>query len=110
MALPNLPPILELEVSMPGVELGTSPDDAVVLAVLAEGPPGPPGPAGDGGFTHTQSAPAATWTIPNTLGRFPASVLIVVDNAVVMTDVEFPDLSTIVVTFATPQTGRVEVI
>ncbi len=85
-------------------------DGARVIVVPSLGRQGPPGPAGDGGFTHTQATPAATWTITNTLGRYPASVLVVVDDAEVTTDVEFPDLDTIVISFASPHAGRVEIV
>ncbi len=85
-------------------------DTAEVLIVAVEGEQGPQGPAGDGGFTHTQSTPAATWTIPNTLGRYPASVLIVVGTQSVEADIEFPDISTIAITFASPTAGRAEIL
>lgn len=81
-----------------------------VIIVPTPGSPGPQGPAGDGGFTHTQSTPAATWTIPNTLGRYPASVLIVVGTELVDADVEFPDIATIAITFASPTAGRAEIL
>lgn len=122
MPLPNLPPILELDVSSPGVELDTDtytvditgdPDGPVVLAVLQEGPVGPVGPAGDGGFSYVQDAPAATWIITNTLGRYPASVLLIVDNEQRSTDLVFSGpngYDTISVTWASPTTGRAEVI
>ena len=117
MSLPELPPILHLDVSSPGVavvpalpstELSTV--GPTVIVAISPGPPGATGPAGDGGFTHTQVTPAATWTIPNTLGRYPAAVLVVVGDELVLTDVEFPDLATIVVSFASPQAGRAEVL
>jgi hypothetical protein len=81
-----------------------------VIIVPTPGSPGPQGPAGDGGFTHTQSMPAATWTITNTLGRYPASVLIVVGTELVDADVEFPDIATIVIIFASPTAGRAEIL
>lgn len=117
MSLPDLPDVLKLNVSSPGVavvpalpstELSTV--GPTVIVAISPGPPGATGAAGDGGFTHTQASPAATWTIPNTLGRYPAAVLVVVGDKLVLTDVEFPDLATIVVSFASPQTGRAEVL
>lgn len=69
----------------------------------------PSGPGG-GGTTHThvQSSPAATWTIPNPLGSstYPGGVLLVVGGEVVEADVDLSNLANIVVTFATPQSGR----
>lgn len=46
-----------------------------VVSVTSSGPPGPPGASG-AGFTHTQSSPAAQWTISHNLGFFPAVELI----------------------------------
>jgi hypothetical protein len=82
----------------------------VVSVITVEGPIGPPGPAGDGGFTHTQSTPAATWTITNMLGRLPASVTVWINDTEVDTDIETPDISTIVLTFPSPVAGRAEII
>ncbi|GAS94448.1 uncharacterized protein RMCC_1414 [Mycolicibacterium canariasense] len=64
------------------------------------------------GFTHTQSAPAATWTIANPLGRKATSVTVLVGNVVVEADVTMPDDATtpIAVVFATPQSGRAQII
>lgn len=67
-------------------------------------------PAATAGFTHTQSSPAATWTITNTLGRYPSAVSIFVGGVLVEADVETPDTSTISITFASAQSGRAEII
>lgn len=67
-------------------------------------------PAGGAGLSHVQAAPAATWTVPHTLGRHPAAVLVVVDGEQVDTDVAFPDIGTISIVFATPQSGRAEIV
>lgn len=75
----------------------------------AQGPAGPRGPVGDGGFTYTRTEAAATWIIPNELGRMPAGVLIVVDGEVVEADV-IPTVDTIVLVFASPQSGQAEIV
>lgn len=62
------------------------------------------------GFTFTQSSAAATWTITNTLGRYPKAVTVMVGGFEVDADVETPNTSTIVITFATAQSGRAEII
>lgn len=90
------------------IDVSAIPD--VVSVVTVGGPPGAQGPAGDGGITYVQASPAATWTITNTLGRKPASVSIWLADELVDTTIETPDLSTIVVTFAAPQSGRAEII
>lgn len=87
-----------------------TPGGTTVLIVPVPGAQGDPGPAGTGGFTYTQSSPAATWTITNTLGRYPACVTVVIGDEVVDTDIETPDVNTIVITFASAQSGRAEII
>jgi hypothetical protein len=59
-------------------------------------------------YTHLQTTPAATWTIPNPFGPgvHPASVLVVVGGEVVEADVDLSNLTNVVITFATPQAGR----
>lgn len=84
------------------------PGRTVVMPV--PGLPGPRGPAGDGGITHIQSTPAATWTIDHPLGRWPAGVMVVIAGQLVDTDIEFPSITQIVISFASPQSGRAEII
>lgn len=105
-----IPSSTEIESVATSVDIAPDPGGAVVVLFASPGAPGAQGPAGDGGFTHTQASPAATWTITNTLGRYPASVLIVIGTELVDADIEFPDVDTIVVTFATPTAGRAEFI
>jgi hypothetical protein len=44
------------------------------------------------------------------LGRYPASVTVVLGDELVDADIDTPDISTIVITFASPQSGRAEII
>lgn len=74
------------------------------------GPPGPVGPAGGEGVVHVQSTPAATWTVTHSLGRVPFGSEVLIDDQVVIADVEYPDESTVVVTFAAPQQGSIRII
>lgn len=46
------------------------------VAVVGLGARGPAGTSGAGGYTHTQSAASATWTINHNLGRKPAVTLL----------------------------------
>lgn len=62
------------------------------------------------GFTFIQSVPSTIWTISNPLGRYPASVTVLIDGKVVETDEEYPDIDTIILRFGTPQAGRAEVV
>jgi hypothetical protein len=105
----EIPDLAEVEVETPDTEITPS-GGATVVLVATPGPPGPQGPPGEGGFTYTPSSPAATWTITNTLGRKPASVTVWINDELVDTTIETPDVNTIVITFASPQSGRVEII
>lgn len=116
---PDLPPVLEIELSVPGIEIDggaipsieLSPATPAIFGVVSPGPAGPMGPAGDGGFSFVQVAPAATWIITNTLGRKPASVTAWIDDELIEPDIEVSAAGeTITVTFAYPVSGRVEVI
>ena len=62
------------------------------------------------GFLYTQNTPAATWTIYHNLGRFPAAIKTIIGGVEWETDEECPDKNTIVITWATPQKGRVEIL
>lgn len=104
------PAAVALEVATPTVDVTPDPDGAQVLVVAVPGPPGPAGAAGDGGFEFVQTTPAATWTIPNTLGRYPAAVTVIVGGEVVDPDIDIPDTTVIVATFAAPTSGRAEII
>lgn len=55
---------------------------------------------------HDQSSALATWTIPHAFGRYPDVTLIDSANKLILTDLEYPDLATVVATFATPTTGK----
>ena len=55
---------------------------------------------------HDQTVPVATWTILHSFGRYPNVVLIDDDNEMIMTDLEYPDLATVVATFPAPTTGK----
>jgi hypothetical protein len=78
--------------------------------------PVPSIPIGSGGggttphHTHVQAAPAATWTINHGFGRFPWNVLISVGGVEIGSDVAFPSVNTVVLTFAEPVSGRAEII
>lgn len=85
----------------PTVTLG----ELTIGVVTVAGERGPQGPSGATGFIHTQSTPAATWTITHNLGRVPLSCEVSISNEVVYTDVSYPDTTTAVLTFASPQSG-----
>lgn len=81
------------------------------LKALRLGPAGPPGPKGDPGSTyfHTQSSPAATWTVPNPTGRADCAVIVRVGGEEVLADVQTSN-STITVTFAEPISGSLVIL
>ncbi len=69
------------------------------------GPQGPAGAAGGSAVIHVQSTPATHWGISHNFGREP-NVVVLIDEEYVMADVTYPDLSTVVIGFGEPQTGK----
>ena len=56
---------------------------------------------------HDQDVPVATWVILHAFGRLPNVTLIdTATNEMIMTDLEYPDLATVVATFPAPTTGK----
>lgn len=85
----------------------------LVMAPGGLGPPGPQGPAGVGSpgpqgpagptggtFTFTQANPSASWTISHGMGFNPAVSVVDSSERLVEGDVSYPDLNTVVVSFA----------
>lgn len=77
------------------------------VLVPVPGVQGPPGASGNT-FVHVQSTPAATWTITHNLGTKPAVVLELASDpdALVFTDLTYPDLNTVVVEWPTAESGK----
>lgn len=99
VALNELPPVV-------------SPDTKVVYFPIS-GPSteNPNTPIFDAdGFSFVQAIPAATWTVPNPMGRMPAAVTVYINGEVWEADEEYPDVSTILLHFGEPVAGRVEVV
>jgi hypothetical protein len=66
---------------------------------------------GSGGGTnlylqHDQDVPIATWAILHAFGRHPMVTILDDGNEMIMTDLEYPDLATVVATFPAPTTGK----
>lgn len=68
------------------------------------GPQGPPGEA-QATFIHTQSTPAATWTVAHNLPFRPAVEVSSVGGAVVDAEVFHTSSTTVEIRFAAPFTG-----
>lgn len=86
------------------------PDFPEVIVLPVPGIPGPPGPSGGTSFSFVQITPAATWTVTHTLTRRPFSAQVTVGTEVVITDCDYPDTSTAVITFASPTAGRLDLL
>ena len=63
----------------------------------------------DGVFVHNQTVPATEWVIVHNLGHLPACH-ITVNEEEVDADILFPNETTVIIQFAEPQVGRVEMI
>jgi len=77
------------------------------IEVIEQGPTGPPGAAG-ATYVHTQSTPAATWTIPHNLNTILSVVLLLDSDPTnpVWSDVSYPDLNTAVVSLPSAASGK----
>jgi hypothetical protein len=60
--------------------------------------------SGEEVFTYTKSTASAIWTIPHTFDHFP-SVTVIVGGVQVDADVQYPNPTTVVIVFASPQVG-----
>jgi len=81
-----------------------------VAWTLAGSLKGPPGEAGSGSvYVHTQSTPAATWTITHGLGRVPHNVQVLIGGVEVFTDTTL-DAVHVVLEFPTPVTGEAHIL
>lgn len=83
----------------------TQPDPVIVVELAEVGIVGPPGPGS--GYTHTQSTPAAQWTITHGLGRpsEPTVFLSEEPDRPVLADVLHPDSNTTLVILPEPHSG-----
>ena len=76
------------------------------------GPTGPPGPTGPGGgpgggtYVHTQAAPAAVWAITHPLEKFPSVTVLDTAYRHLLTDIEYVDDAHLIVSFASPTSGK----
>jgi hypothetical protein len=85
-----------------------------IVAVAEQGPPGPPGaqgpagspgPAGGAIYTHTQSTPAAVWTVAHNLGRRPSIAVTDHLGNVLIADTQYLDANLAQITHSVPAIG-----
>ena len=98
----------EVDLTVVDQEVGVGYENVEVIALLVEGPQGPPGP-GFPRHQHIQTAPASTWTVSHPLGIKPAFVSVWVNDEPVEADIEILNTLTVVITFPSPTSGRVEI-
>lgn len=96
--------------NMPGpgwdiAQLAPVPSNEGVPIVV--GPAGPAGPAGNQIAPFRQASPAATWTAIHNLGTNPAVTLFADDDPLhpTYTEVDYPDLNTVIVVWPAPTSG-----
>lgn len=61
---------------------------------------------GSSNYTYTQAVPSAVWTIAHGLGRHPSVTVVDSAHSVVVGDVSYPDLNTVVLTFSGGFSGQ----
>ncbi|ARX81503.1 hypothetical protein SMD44_00901 [Streptomyces alboflavus] len=94
LALPLAAPLVDLADVAPT-------DPALGDYLVVTGPPG-----AEFRYEHVQSAPAATWQVPHSLGKHPNVSIIAADGRQVFADVDHSSTDLAVITFPTPYTGR----
>lgn len=100
--------VVVIEEGLPG-PMGPSGAPGADGAPGVEGPPGPvgpPGPAGDVSYVYTQAVVSAVWTIAHNLGKFPSISVVDSGGSAVIPDVRYVDASSVVVSFASPTSGK----
>ncbi len=65
-----------------------------------QGPVGPRGPQGEAGYTYSQEAPQATWTVNHDLDRFPSVSVVDSTGQMVEGDVFYSSANQVILTFA----------
>jgi len=64
-----------------------------------------PLPAASGSYDHTQTTPAATWTVTHGLNRYPNATALDTARNRIWPDLQYPNLNTAVVIHAEPLAG-----
>lgn len=62
--------------------------------------------AWEDGYIHTQSTPAATWTITHNLNKFPSVTVVDSANTEVIGDVQYTNNTTLTVAFSSAFSGK----
>ncbi|MFE9812393.1 hypothetical protein [Streptomyces sp. NPDC005548] len=86
------------------VELADAPTGTGGTVIYVPGPPGQDGTAGST-YQHAQTAPASTWQVAHSLGRYPNLSVITSDGRLVYADVTHASTDLAVITFPTPVAG-----
>lgn len=92
----QLPPVLQLSLVRPPVEVSAEMVQAIV---------GKPGAPGGSTYTHAQAIAAAVWTVPHNLGRRPSVTVADHLGNVVHADVTYLDNDLVQVTHGAAITG-----
>jgi hypothetical protein len=74
----------------------------------ATGPTGPQGAAGVGDLTYvyTQASAIVTWTVPHSLGKFPAVQVVDTGGNWLLPDIHYVDANSLTITFGTATSGK----
>lgn len=76
-----------------------------VVSVITVGIQGPAGPVAST-YVHTQSVPSAEWTIEHGLGKYPSVSVVDSAGSVIIPDVQYDSLYTVVVRFSAGFSGK----
>ena len=86
-------------------------DDSISIVIGESGPQGPKGDPGFGapsdlGYVHTQSTPASVWTINHDLKFIPNITVVDSAGTVVEGQYEYPNSTTVILTFSGTFAGK----
>lgn len=57
-------------------------------------------------YIHYQSSPSSTWTVAHNLGKMPSVMVVDTADTVFVGDVAYTDNNNLVITFASPFSGK----
>jgi hypothetical protein len=93
----------KVQVSSSDVGLPVKPLDFTNVVVIGISPSGG---GGDKNYLHTQVAPAVTWSVAHSLGKFPAVSVVDSGGSLILPDVHYIDVNNLQILFGSATSGK----
>lgn len=99
---------LIIEIAPTGLQGPPGPEGDPGADSTVPGPQGPPGAPGSApqAYVHDQGSASATWTVVHDLGYYPNVSVVDSGGTVVVGDVSYPSLNTVVINFTAAFGGK----